>query len=675
VKTNHLGLHIENSIVHPSAGNFRPPSWPPPLDWAPILDADGKPVCLYKDSIWPLDVWAGKPLKMNFGDGKTRGVRIDPANAELLRQCTVWFMYGSRGCRTAGTLQFKFNAIKHLFAFCSQEGISGGDLMRFPAVIDKLAARLAPSSFSRTLTCLHDLWDASEEIGFCLLNQEGLTRLAKLQPTHEKEQTPYIPPRIWAYQLMRLRECLEDYNKHRQHIEDCFKFCLEAYASNFGSLRAAVHSRSDTNKIPFQNKRSIPSRTYYGPFKLTADRFCITDLLERWTGAFTNEKGERQITKLSHYLDLVSKAGLAYLLNFSLMRIEEAYSMRSDCLVIEHDKKYGDLHLLVGETTKTDLDSDARWPVSKSAPIAINAMKHVAALRMLCARERGDLGITKEDECNPFLISYHYEPWGRGKNKPYSTRPKAGDYQDVVSRYPHLLDRKKITITTEDLRLARLITPTLNHEIFKLGQPWPLAWHQLRRSGAVNMQQSELVSDSSLQLQLKHQTLAMTLYYGRNHSRLALNEETRTLYLNAMYTEQARALSAILGPNFISPLGEERKTAIVNFIREKDAIALTKAVRSGEVSARTIRVGFCFNARPCPYGGIESITHCLGGQDDKGCPDLLMGVTRYADIQRYENAVDAQLSVVHPESPRFGALQAEKRSIEKYYAHVQAQNR
>ena len=302
MKLDLLGLHIESPIVHPHAANFRPPSWPPPPDWPPILNADGEPACFYRDSIWPLDVWAGTPCKLNFGDGQSRGgKRIDSANAELLRQCTTWFMYGPRGCRTAGALKQKFMSIKPLFAICSQEGILASNLMRFDAVIDKVAQALAKSVFGDVLSYLHDILDASELLGFCLLNQEGLARLAKLRPTHEKEQTPYIPPRIWTYQLKRLRACMQDYIEHQDRIEDCFRFCVEAYAARHGSLRAAMRSTADIKRIPtpFANRPSTCSCTYIGPFKLTADRFGVTDLLERWTGPFTNAKSENQIIKLS----------------------------------------------------------------------------------------------------------------------------------------------------------------------------------------------------------------------------------------------------------------------------------------------------------------------------------------------------------------------------------------
>ena len=362
-----LKLQIDSTHVQPDAGSVRPPSWPPPPDWAPILDRKGNPVCRYSDSIWPLDVWAGHPLKINFGDGnvKAGSRRIDRANANLLRQYAAWLMWGHRGCRTAGSLADKFNILKPFFAVCSQEGILASDLMHFQAVIDKVAQALAPSKFSYTISVLHDLLDARDDLGFCLLNPEGIRRLAKLQPDHQQEQTAYIPPRIWAYQLNRLRECLQDYSQHQERIECCFIFCAEAYSYNFGSLREAMFSKASSTKAPFQNKKSTPYLRYHGNFKRTSDHFGVTELLERWVGPFTNEKGEKQIGKLSQFLDLVSWAGLAYLINYSLMRIEEGMSMRSDCLLIEQDEKYGSLPMLVGRTTKTASDCK-RLPTSFS---------------------------------------------------------------------------------------------------------------------------------------------------------------------------------------------------------------------------------------------------------------------------------------------------------------------
>lgn len=670
MKLEQLGLQIDSPLVHPGARNFRPPSWPPPTDWSPILDANGVAQCVYSDSIWPLDVWAGYPLKLNFGDGKGRSKRIDKPNAGLLRQCAAWFLLGPRGCRTPGSLKNKITTIKPFFAVCAEERILAIDLVRFPKVIDKVARALSPSSFNSAITILHELLDARGDLGFCLFDKDGLARLATLQPDHEREQTPYIPPRIWAYQISRLRECLTDYLTHREQVEACFQFCLDAYAKNFGSLKQAVNLKGGGGeRTPFQHRLKNKSKgcVYYGPFKQTADRFGVTRLIEQWVGPFTGENSVNRITKLSQYLDVVSKAGLMYLLNFSLMRIGEGWNLRSDCLMVEQDEKFGDIHMLRGETTKTSPDADARWPVSESVKLAIEAMAYIAGLRMRCASERDGIGLTLGDKANPYLIAYQYEPWSRGKSKSYRLRPEYWDYAQLTDAFPLLFDAKELTITEEDLRIARLITPSLNQDEFKVGGQWKLGWHQLRRTGAVNMLSSGMVDEPSLQLLLKHQSRVMTLYYGRNHSRLNLSQDARTLFLKTMYQEFGRELRNLQSPQFISPLGTQRKVDIVVFIKETEAIALDKAARQGKIGARRIRAGFCVKNRSCPYGGHEAVAHCLGGDNGAGCPDLLVDITKEPEIRAYEAVIDDQLKVVHPDSPRHNRLQAEKRAIRKYY--------
>lgn len=668
LKLEQLGLQMDSPLVHPGAKNFRPSCWPPAHDWSPVLDSDGVAQCLYGDSVWPLDVWAGKPLKLNFGDGRTKGPRIDKQNADLLRQCAAWFLFGPRGCRNAGTLDGKISTIKPLFIVCTKEGIKATDLMNFPKVLDMVARALPPSRYDNAITILHELLDVRDDLGFELLSKDGLIRLEVLAPDHDIEQTPYIPPRIWSYQVTRLRECLIEYVENKDAVQSCFEFCVEAYAKNFGSLKEAVNAKADGAKSPFQSpKRRLKRFVYHGKFKNTADKFGIGILIEKWVGPFTGEPGEKQIAMLSRYLNLVSKAGLAYLLNFSLMRREEGWNLRADCLLVEKDETFGDIYMLCGETTKTDPDADARWPLSESAQLAVDAMKHITHLRMMCASERDGIGLTSADIVNPHLITYQYEPWSRSKSKPYSIRPEPLSYLQIIESFPRLFDKAEITINEDDLRIARLITPSLNQDEFQVGVPWRFCWHQLRRSGAVNMLSSGMIDEPTLQLLLKHQTRIMMRYYGRNHSRLNLSRETRTMFLKIMYQEFGRELRNLQSPQFVSPLGPERKIAIVTFIREAEALSLDKAARQGKVGARRIRAGFCVKNRSCPYGGHEAIAHCLAGDGGKGCPDLLVDITKESEIKSYEISIDDQLKVVHPKSPRYMRLQLEKDAIGKYY--------
>lgn len=607
-------------------------------------------------------------MSINFGDklGSKRGHTVDPANAALLRQCATWFMWGTKGCQTAASFKDKFTRIKPLFVACTRAGILATDLKRFPSVLNDVAASLAPSHFDHAIVVLDELLDAKDDLGFCLLDRDSIAKLVKRRPDHHPKQTPYIPPRIWTYQVLRLRECLEDYTKHQSQIEACFNFCLDAYARNWGSLRRAMMVKKDS-RAPF---REGTARAHYGRFSRTAERFGIDHLIEKWVGPFTTDKRQKQLVMFSQYLDLVSKSGLAYLNNFSLMRIDEAQNLRADCLVREHDERFGEILMLRGETTKTDLDSDARWPVSSSVPIALEPMKHISAMRMRCAKERSDIGLTPEDIDNPYLISYQYEPWSKGKHSNYRIRPAKWAYDQLIGHYPLLFDSSVLTITKDDLNIARLITPTLDIKIFREGQVWRFGWHQLRRTGAVNMLSSGLVDESSLQVILKHQCRAMTLYYGRNHCRLALNEETRTLFIKVLYEEMARNLRKLSSDQFISPLGDDRKTVIVNFISEAEANSLDRAARQGKLGVRRIRPGFCMNYLGCPYGGVEAIAHCLGGDKGKGCPELLADKQKQAHMKDYQKHIEIQLKSVPKESPRYLFLLGEKRGASNYFSLV-----
>lgn len=140
------------------------------------------------------------------------------------------------------------------------------------------------------------------------------------------------------------------------------------------------------------------------------------------------------------------------------------------------------------------------------------------------------------------------------------------------------------------------------------------------------------------------------------------------MFLKTMYQEFGRELRNLQSPQFVSPLGTQRKADIVVFINETKALALDKAARQGKIGARRIRAGFCVKNRSCPYGGYEAIAHCLGGDNNgAGCPDLLVDITKGPEIRAYEAVIDDQLKVVHPDSPRHNRLQAEKRAIRKYY--------
>ncbi|MBJ9716366.1 hypothetical protein [Burkholderia gladioli] len=560
------------------------------------------------------------------------------------------------------TLKSEFTRMRAVIALCSKNGIRADRLMRFPRIVEQIPNVTTPGMSGHLLAEFHRFYDAREQIGFVILDTEWMKRLAAARIGHIAVQTPYIPPRIWVYQLNRLRACLDDFLNHREQLEACYRFCLNAYAENYGSLHAALDPNRDRRKAPFRTSQN--TRTSHGSFAGTADRFGIASLLQRWLEVRSDRL---LVTTLSAYLTLVSVAGLAYIANFTLQRREEAASLRVSCLVWEDDEKLGRVPLICGETTKTQPDSDARWVASPSVSIAIEAMTIIARLRMLCDMANPSRATTDADERDPFLFSTSSEPWVASNRKTYDIRAETSSLRQYLDIYPKLMDSDQLRVTREDLRIARRLTPNLPEDEFDVGKVWPLAWHQYRRTGAVNMFASGLISDTSMQQHMKHASRLMPLYYGRGYTRLRLNEHVETAVITAMYESMAAQLKSTMSERFVSPHSHERKEALlINLLSGKDTKTLVAWARSGKVTFREHRLGGCMKAGACEYGGVESIARCAGGDNGRPCTDVLFDRAKEKRIRQDLANARVEMSRLPLDSPRHNALLSECRAMENY---------
>ncbi|MEG0058348.1 MAG: hypothetical protein RR736_05590 [Pseudomonas sp.] len=670
------GLGIDSPTVLPTSENYRLPSWPPPDDFPVVIDSAGRIVSRYGDTVWDLTPWAKQALRLNFGDNPIRkdDPIATPENAGIARQIAAWWLWGPHAVRSAGSLKARFVCLFPLFALCSKEGISASELWKFPRVADQLAQAFSPSNAVEALTHLHALFEQREQLGFVILDREGLRRLEASIPDHQVKQTPYIPPRIWSYQVERLRKFLEDFHDYRERLEACFQFCVDIYTKYYGTLTWAfdrTHHSKKRHFSPFDPRSRNASGVqfdYEGRFSDIAQRFGISDLLQKWvlpTDQSLDGAG-RSIMTLSSYFTMLGKVGTAYLLNFSMMRIEEAWALRADCLDVEEDDNFGKIYLLRGVTTKTIEDDDACWITSQFTEIAIDAMACVSRLRMACAGANLRVPVTPTDAHNPYLVLRPYEPWSNAKNtdEPLSVRPAYPSYQSVIEMYPQLFDLEQLKITDADLQIARLITTTLDENIFAVGKVWPLAWHQLRRTGAVNMLASGLVSDASVQYQLKHTTRAMSLYYGQGYSKARLNEDTRNHYVRTLYEILSKEIVLLFSDRFVSPYGDSRKAEILKIVDPKDVKKLTRSAKAGEVSWRQTLLGGCTKRGSCEFGGIDNVIRCGGGDRLGPCADALFDRHKKDSIQKLACIIDARLIDAPLGSPYHESLCAQKTAVE-----------
>lgn len=643
------------------------PSWPLPDDYPVVVDAQGNVVSRYSDPAWVLSLWAGKTLRIAFGDGdNSQGAKLSPGNAGLLRRLASWWLFGPDAVQAASTLAARHTNFKPIFAVCSEEGILASDLSRYPRVIEKVSQRLSRSEGRKMFGQLHDLYTVRDQLGFVILDEPGLRQLSVLLPDHEAEQTAYIPPRIWTYQVLRLRECLDDFLAHQDKIEECYRFCLEAYTTNAlgGSpygLKKQIHHPFEPTIAPGTERHG---RRFHGGFRLTAAKFGLDELFERWVG-WADQSGIRVFPR---YLSLISHVGLAYVLNFSLMRIDEGAKLRVGCHDVERDVLGDDIHTLSCETTKTMDDDDARWIVSPSVEVAIRAMTNVSQMRMQVTRLDPGYKASRDDDERPLLLPRISEPWKSGRKFAGGKRMVARSYSDLIDYEKKLFDEDVLRITESDMALALQMNVNLDPDEFAVGKVWPLSWHQLRRTGACNMLATGLVGEGALQYQLKHLSRAMSRYYGQNYykPKSSLDDEARGYYLREMYQSIVRDFNEMQGEDFVSPHGEKRKAQIIELISEKDHKALLSSAEKGALSYRETFLGGC--AKPgsaCPLGGISNISGCAGHGDEPACEWAMVCKTKRPAISQLHSIFEEQLRDAPEASPLQASLRIQLESAER----------
>lgn len=666
-----VGLNIGGVNAAPGDANFLPDSWPPSPDFPICIDQDGTVTARYGNDEWDLSPWAGYVLNLNFGPNKRKGsTEVDAVNNQIFKSLVAFWLYGPRPCREIRTLQNQYENVRQVFVHCTEHKIKATDLYRFPKVIESLGPKLWPSQADRLVSLLHYLWEGQDAASFAILDPEGIALLQSKISVHEKSQTAYIPPRIWLYQLGRLKNFLDDFEANHQAIIACAEYCLQAYTACAGSIEEACSEPLGRYHRPFisadPTRPGIQSGAKrFGPFYNTAENFGISELLEKWVGDVKHQG----VTILSQYFNMASQVSKAYILNFTLMRIDEVTKLRADCLDIENDPVTGeDIYLLKGSTTKTIDDDEACWITSESSTQALMVMNRISTFRTKCAFHNRHINLAADDINNPYLELRAYEPWRRSSRHDTDPDLRAADlkFKSFLLRYPKLFSEEGLRITHVDLQAALLITPSLDPKKYAVGKIWPLGWHQLRRTGAVNMSASGIVGESSVQYQLKHLSRYMTRYYGNGYYHLDanLNREAQTEFLKAHYQTIARSFASLFGEGFVSPHGQKRKTQIFETVSVNDHNKLITSAKKGSIAYRPILMGACTNPQPCPFGGIEYVGRCGGGDGKPACSDFLVDKSKRPIIIKVGHMLRKRMEGVSEDSPLAQSLSYQLQAVE-----------
>lgn len=675
-ETGHFTFLVTGSAVDhigPESLCYALPALPPPDDFPMMANPQGGPVCFYGDYKW---VIGGKSF--NFGtnpsDLGSKGFSLTEANGELLKRCIAWFMYGQRRGVSALTLATYHSTIKPFFAFCSslEKPIVASNLPRFFHSLDEaLAQAIRPGNAKAVAYLLHELWQAREHLGFTLLEPQHIARLVSLIPEHERTQTQFIPPRIWAYQAERMQIFLQDFLDHRTQLDAALQELLNAYRSNFGSLIKSRHAHN-SKRNPFRKEgdKRVRGCVYLGSFVEFAERHGIRDVIGRWLFRPGESWGDidprgRSVRLLSQYCNAVGLVGTAYLQCFSGMRISEALSLRNNCLTVEHDPLLGDIYLLTGVTTKTMQDDDARWLTAPSVALPVEAMSIVASWRTDIGVELGDVTLSSEDRTNPYLIQRPYEPWLGGgsrsscKKRPTDQRPGGYEINKYKQKVPGLFEEDTMRITTDDEAYVRRFNANVDLEAYGEGCIWRLCSHQYRRTAAIMMGASQ-VSLEAQQQQFKHLTRSQSGYYRTGFQSLRLNRTFTNELVHTRYELVSVELGLLNGPEYVSPISPTRKEEILHFYEVSSGDEIQKAIKNGHLAVKQTLFGVCTRRDSCPYGGHDNYAHC------SDCNDALLNKRKRSKVDHLGKTIAVRLVDAPLGTPLRSQLERNAEATERF---------
>lgn len=593
-------LRLNSEFISEKSPNYEITVWPPSNDFPVTCDKKNKVVSRFEDDIWDFTSYCNKNIKFNFGSSsQKKGYIIDFENKRLFKIIACYWLWGAGSVFSVKNLIMRLINLKPLVYICSVNNILISDLNKNDWILEKIASQYGKHG-GRLIFILKILFANHKEIGFKILDNGLINRISNYLIKDKTTQTPYIPPRIWVYQNKRLEECLTDFLENQEKIIYLFNYMLDVYKSN-------------NNR---KYKREV--------FLSLITELDLTDNLNKW---IVFDENGISIRNFSSYLSLISFAAIAYIINFSLMRIDEASKLRYGCFVskvINNEKHY----FIQGETSKTVKSKEAFWIVPHIAKKAVDAISIISQLRFGILHKNGFI-----EECiddfKPHLYLSSFEPWTtRAFNfERIFLIPIMRKYNEALTMWPKLFNLEQLTIQNTDLKIAKQMTFGLDEEKFKVGCIWPLAWHQLRRTGAVNMIASGFVEDASLQYQLKHSNKFMSLYYANNAYKLNfnLNEQIGELYLQERFQNHIEKYQNLEASEFVSPHGVKRKIQVISTVKLKDHATLLSLSKSQKLNYRETFLGACTKSGdPCPYGGITNITMCMGTNDGLPCDSVML---------------------------------------------------
>ncbi|TXI46043.1 hypothetical protein [Methylophilus sp.] len=596
-----LAINTELPLIHPPSIN---------LDVGPetiiSYDSNGVVASRFKDNTWDFSAIGTKGARLNFDANKYSSQVLHEIKSIMYAR-----IYWSPSIRSIQSL--RITPVHALADWASKNGLSIQKLLNDDRLVLGISSSLAALS-NRSAQAIGAL--VNELTRIRIINSsfviapadfnlsDRLEGIVTSIPEDRIKQTAVIPTRIYAELITNLSSFIQDYADNAKRIESFF-----LYVSN--GLRTGGHLKTYSG---FKSWYKRPEN-----YQKILQEFQLTELAIKY--------GLSDKKRWNVFLRDIQEAAKYWIHLFTGMRDQEVNSLSRECL--SRVKNNGvSTKIIQGFTTKT-IGSGATatyWITTDIIDLGLNA-----------ALSLGEISaIDNQWELHPIEFPL-LAPLTKPDKEKHSSRFHANApllrglsgerIADFLSRFPSL------NVSESDLAELHEFDGFRDwSEDVKLNEPWPLTTHQCRRSLAVYLARSGLVSIGSLQLQFKHLLTAMTSYYRRNSSyakNFILNDTkdefhmAQLKFIDSVETEQRVAQFLDYEQSVIKNQdqlwGGEGSRIRSASKTDKPLIIVTDTLRTkdkflkGEMAFKRGPIGGCTNVGPCDKVSITHVgTPCMG---------------------------------------------------------------
>ncbi len=653
-----LGLLLPDSVMPDSLDLESNSSLYPDNDFVISRNNDGTDLSRFGDDILDLTPYSTTgPAVFNSvswsNDNDRSSISTKNISREL-RCINFALMYFSPEVMSVGTLRIYWANLRRLAVLAQRTGCTPSNIDQSTAFSQALKEAMSCSSLSvltgvhRLCTKLIIIQNRFPAFNFTLSTEQLAIVTYFMRISERKtDQTPVIPTRIYSELIVDLNSLIDYFLEHSDALNEFYRKRHQddlRYGLNKGgigklglSIVGAVFFRQAVNELGLKE--------YFEKNKIRDNR------------------------NIQSHLSRIQLACKWLIHIFSGMRDTECRLLALDSftkVTIQEES----IHVILGYTSKLTGDGyrPTFWLTSLEAEKAFKAAQEIAQITFI------QMGIVDETDLNlPLFPSQNLHLAGEAVHYDVPIAKLASDLSAT------LLKRLDIRIKESDIaELERFdgFRDWRSEEKFQVGNLWPFTTHQARRSLTVYAARSGMVSISSLSLQLKHITLAMTSYYANNSAfaeNFVIDEDQKSLIQEfeneqhiaefLKYEENViNSTSRLFGGEGTRIQAAKDKGELPEFLC--DRTETKRRFENGEMTYKETLFGGCTNTENCDKIAFTAITSCLN------CAHAVFDEGSAEKLELAADNLVAQKVLYESESPFYKQIELEEVTINKMLARI-----